>query len=75
MTISTNTLETGPAPVIHPKTSKDDRTMTGFMLMIGLYLIIALAFPLYAMLSKSFSTFSFDLSNFEFQVDKGRRLE
>jgi len=71
MTISTELSEVDPAPVIHPKTSKDDRTMTGFMLVIGLYLIIALAFPLYAMLSKSFSTFSFDLSNFEFQVDKG----
>ena len=71
MTISAELPEVEPAPVIHPKTSKDDRTMTGFMLVIGLYLIIALAFPLYAMLSKSFSTFSFDLSNFEFQVDKG----
>ena len=45
--------------------------MIGFMLVIGLYLIVALAFPLYAMLSKSFSTYSFDLANFEFQVDKG----
>jgi len=62
---------TASAPIIRPKTSKDDRTMIGFMLVIGLYLIIALAFPLYAMLSKSFSTFSFDLSNFEFQVDTG----
>jgi len=71
MTISAELSEVDPAPVIHPKTSKDDRTMTGFMLVIGLYLIIALAFPLYTMLSKSFSTFAFDLSNFEFQVDKG----
>ena len=62
---------TDSAPVIRPKTSKDDRTMIGFMLVIGLYLIVALAFPLYAMLSKSFSTYSFDLNNFEFQVDKG----
>jgi iron(III) transport system permease protein len=59
------------APVIRPKTSKDDRTMIGFMLVIGLYLIVALAFPLYAMLSKSFTTFAFDLDNFEFQVDTG----
>lgn len=60
-----------PAPVIRAKTSRDDRTMAGFMLVIGLYLIITLAFPLYAMLSKSFSTFRFDLNNFEFQVDEG----
>ncbi len=71
MTISAHMSAADAAPVIHPKTSKDDRTMIGFMLVIGLYLIIALAFPLYAMLSKSFTTFSFDLSNFEFQVDKG----
>ncbi len=45
--------------------------MIGFMLVIGLYLIVALALPLYAMLSKSFSTYSFDLSNFEFAVNKG----
>ncbi len=40
------------------------------MAVIGLYLVITLALPLYAMLSKSFSTYSFDLSNFEFQVYK-----
>jgi len=34
-------------------------------------LLVTLALPLYAMLSKSFSTFSFDLTNFEFQVDSG----
>jgi len=45
--------------------------MIGFMLVIGLYLIVALAFPLYAMLSKSFTTFTFDLDNFEFQVNTG----
>jgi len=38
--------------------------MMAFMLVIGLYLIVTLAFPLYAMLSKSFSTFAFDLDNF-----------
>ncbi len=59
------------ALLIRPKTSRDDRIMMVFMLIIGLYLIITLAFPLYAMLSKSFSTFSFDLTNFEFQVNKG----
>ena len=59
------------APLIKPKTSKDDRIMVGFILMICLYLLITLAFPLYAMLSKSFSTFAFDLTNFEFQVNTG----
>ncbi len=62
-----------PAPLVRPKTSRDDRVMIGYMLVIGLYLIISLAFPLYAMLSKSVSTSYFDLNNFEFQVqvDKG----
>jgi iron(III) transport system permease protein len=57
--------------IVKPKTSRDDRTMSAFMLLIGLYLIVALAFPLYAMLSKSFSTFAFDLNNFEFQINNG----
>jgi iron(III) transport system permease protein len=39
-----------------------------FMGIIGLYLIVALALPLYAMLSKSFVTYSFDLTRYEFQV-------
>ncbi|MEE8365563.1 MAG: putative 2-aminoethylphosphonate ABC transporter permease subunit [Gammaproteobacteria bacterium] len=45
--------------------------MTAFLLVIGLYLVVALALPLYAMLSKSFTTFAFDLTNFEFQVNEG----
>ena len=45
--------------------------MVGFILVICLYLLITLAFPLYAMLSKSFSTYAFDLTNFEFQVNTG----
>ncbi|MCP4431732.1 MAG: putative 2-aminoethylphosphonate ABC transporter permease subunit [Gammaproteobacteria bacterium] len=64
-------IESSKAPLIRAKTSKDDRMMSIFMLVIGLYLIITLAFPLYAMLSKSFSTFAFDLGNFEFQVNNG----
>ncbi len=39
---------------IKPKSSKDDRQMLFFVLIIGLYLLVALAFPLYAILSKSF---------------------
>src|SRR3546814_18212076 len=42
--------------------------MRGFMVVIALYLVIALALPLYVMLSKSFSTFRFDLTAYEFQV-------
>ncbi|MCO5058724.1 MAG: putative 2-aminoethylphosphonate ABC transporter permease subunit [Rhizobiaceae bacterium] len=38
------------------------------VVVIGLYLVIALAMPLYAMLSKSFSTYGFDLARYEVQV-------
>jgi iron(III) transport system permease protein len=72
MNTSAESLTTGPpAPLIRAKTSRDDRIMLGFILVICLYLLITLALPLYAMLSKSFSTFAFDLANFEFQVDTG----
>ena len=47
---------------------RDDFVMRGFMAVIALYLIVALALPLYAMLSKSFSTYRFDLTAYEFQV-------
>jgi len=71
MTTITANKEIIPAPIIRPKTSKDDRLMAGFMIVIALYLVIALALPLYAMLSKSFTTAAFDLQQFEFQVNTG----
>ena len=57
-----------PRPYVKPKLGKDDITQRGFMLVIALYLIVALALPLYAMLSKAFSTYTFDLTQFEVQV-------
>jgi iron(III) transport system permease protein len=61
--------DTMPAgPEIKPKLSRDDIMMRGGMIVIALYLLISLAFPLWAMLSKSFSTYQFDLSQYEFQV-------
>ncbi len=53
---------------IKPKLGKDDIAMRLWMALIALYLIIALAFPLYAMLSKSVSTYRFDLNQYELQV-------
>lgn len=47
---------------------RDEMIKRGLMVVIALYLIVALAAPLYIMLSKSFSTYSFDLARFEFQV-------
>lgn len=40
----------------------------GFMLVIALYLIVTLALLLYIMLAKSFVTYGFDLTRYEFQV-------
>lgn len=50
------------------KLGRDDLLMRAFILVIALYLLVTLAFPLYAMLSKAFSTFSFNLSQIELQV-------
>ena len=41
------------APVVKPKSSRDDWTMRAMMIVIGTYLVVALALPLFAMLSKS----------------------
>ena len=56
---------------IKPKLGRDDWLMRGFMGLIAVYLVVTLALPLYTMMSKSFSTYSFDLGGYEFQVDKG----
>lgn len=50
------------------KLDRDGAIKRLFMVVIGLYLIVALALPLYAMLSKSFVTYGFDLDRYEFQV-------
>ncbi|MDN2568097.1 putative 2-aminoethylphosphonate ABC transporter permease subunit [Aquibium sp. A9E412] len=42
-----------------------------FMVLIALYLIVTLALPLYAMMSKSFSTYEFELQRYAFQVSDG----
>ena len=66
-------LDTAPdtmpdGPDVKPKLSRDDIIMRGGMIVIALYLVVSLAFPLWAMLSKSFSTYQFNLSQYEFQV-------
>jgi iron(III) transport system permease protein len=53
---------------IRARLGRDDLVMRGYMTVIAIYLVVALALPLYAMLSKSFSTYSFDLTAYEFQV-------
>jgi len=46
-------LESGLIPV-RPRASRDDRQRLIFIIIIGCYLLVTLAFPLYAILSKSF---------------------
>ncbi|WP_350335359.1 putative 2-aminoethylphosphonate ABC transporter permease subunit [Coralliovum pocilloporae] len=55
-------------PDIKGKLSRDDIIMRLGMVIIALYLVITMVFPLWAMLSKSFSTFKFDLAAYELQV-------
>lgn len=64
--VNTDSLPAGPN--IKGKLSRDDIIMRGGLIVIALYLIISLAFPLYAMMSKSLSTYGFDLTAYEFQV-------
>ncbi len=60
-----------PLVTVRPKVGRDEWMMRAFMAMIGVYLLVALAFPLYANFSKSFETSAFRLETLEFQVDKG----
>ncbi|MGR3717469.1 MAG: putative 2-aminoethylphosphonate ABC transporter permease subunit [Thermohalobaculum sp.] len=53
---------------LRAKLGSDDFIMRGYMLAIMVYLVVALAMPLYVMLSKSFTTYGFDLATYEFQV-------
>ncbi|MCY0094800.1 putative 2-aminoethylphosphonate ABC transporter permease subunit [Hoeflea ulvae] len=55
-------------PAIKLKLDRDGVIKRLFMGVIALYLIVALALPLYTMLSKSFVTYSFELDRYEFQV-------
>ena len=61
----------GQGSRIRPKVSRDDWIMRAFMGVIGIYLLVALAFPLYAMFNKSLETYAFRLDLVEFQVDEG----
>jgi len=58
---------------LRQETSRDDRIKLGLMAVIGVYLIVALGAPLFIMLSKSLSTYRFDLTAFEFQVSDETR--
>tara|TARA_B100000780_G_scaffold148465_1_gene103755 strand:- start:414 stop:2435 length:2022 start_codon:yes stop_codon:yes gene_type:complete len=55
-------------PIVKGKISRDDILMRGGMAVIALYLLITLVLPLYAMFSKSFSTYRIELAQYEVQV-------
>ncbi len=66
MTLAVDFLPPGRA--VRQQISGDDWLKRAVMLVVGIYLVVALALPLFVMLSKSFSTYTFDLHRFEFQV-------
>ncbi|RVI95121.1 putative 2-aminoethylphosphonate ABC transporter permease subunit, partial [Sinorhizobium meliloti] len=66
MTLAVDFLPPGRA--VRQQISGDDWLKRAVMLVVGIYLVVALALPLFVMLSKSFSTYTFDLHQFEFQV-------
>ena len=70
--VSLSTASSSPARRVKPRLGRDDWMMRALMGVIAAYLLVTLALPLYAMLSKSFSTFTFDLEGYEFQVDSGQ---
>ncbi|MEO9826379.1 MAG: putative 2-aminoethylphosphonate ABC transporter permease subunit [Paracoccaceae bacterium] len=55
-------------PNVKGRLSRDDIIMRLGMAMIAVYLLVTMVLPLWAMLSKSFSTFQYDLSGYELQV-------
>lgn len=65
--MSTAALELPRGRTLRPTLSADDLVKRGLMLVISLYLLAALAAPLYVLLSKSVSTYRFDLAAFEIQ--------
>lgn len=52
--LTTAVPQTLPGVEVKPRSSRDDRQMLVFILIIGSYLVVTLALPLYAILSKSF---------------------
>ena len=62
---------------VRGKLSRDDVIMRSWMVVIGIYLVVTLILPMIAMLSKSMSTYRFDLTHYEFQVsdENGAFLE
>jgi iron(III) transport system permease protein len=62
----TSVAERASAPTrIKPKLGRDDFLLRAAIAVIGLYLVITLALPLWAMLSKSFETYHFRFAQVE----------
>ncbi len=55
-------------PTIKGRLSQDDIIMRFGMVMIAVYLVATMVLPMWTMLSKSFSTYHFDLAGYELQV-------
>ncbi|MCB4457994.1 putative 2-aminoethylphosphonate ABC transporter permease subunit [Leisingera sp. McT4-56] len=57
-----------PKTSVKARMSRDDLVIRGGIVAIFLYLLVALVFPMGAMLAKAFSTYAFQLEQYEFQV-------
>lgn len=59
------------APLIRPKTGRDDRLMLVFVVLIGAYLVVSLALPILTMLWKSTEVRAFPYAAVSVEVDTG----
>ncbi|MFS8036598.1 putative 2-aminoethylphosphonate ABC transporter permease subunit [Xanthobacter sp. AM11] len=63
------------APVIRPKSGRDDRLMLAFVVMIGLYLVVSLALPILFMIMKSTEVRAFAYQAVAIEVDTGQGMK
>jgi iron(III) transport system permease protein len=59
VSIGRNAAGRAGAAIIKPKVGREAWSMRAFMALIGVYLLVTLALPLYTMLSKSFDAYTF----------------
>jgi iron(III) transport system permease protein len=70
--VATVAARAAAAPRIKPRLGRDDWLLRALMAVIGLYLLITLAFPLWAMLSKSFEAYELRLEQIAVEGWDGR---
>jgi iron(III) transport system permease protein len=64
-----------PHARVRPQAGRDQWALRALTVIVGLYLLITLALPLYAMLSKSFTAYDFRFDQIDVQADDGSGLQ